>query len=79
MFVLLERVWYLSIVSTEPAGFINKGQGFLLTSVSFQEQCHAPVAVMWELVCSLVLFGIKVFFRNFSFAKMIYHCLNVCC
>lgn len=69
MFVLPERVWYLPVVPMEPAGFMNKGQGFLLTSVPLREQCSAPVPLMQELVGFLVLFGIKVFFRNFSLCR----------
>lgn len=78
-FVLPERVWYLAVIPVEPAGFMNKGQVFLLTSVPLQEQCRAAEALTWELVGFLVLFGMKVFFRNFSFAEITHHCLNVCC
>lgn len=61
LFVFLERVWYLPVVPTEPAEFMNKGQGFLLTSVPLQERCRALVALTQELVGFLVLFGDKVF------------------
>lgn len=68
-FVLLERVWYLPVVPMEPAGFANKGQDFLLTSVPLQERCCAPESLMQELIGFLVLFGIKLFLRSFIFAK----------
>lgn len=58
-FVLLDRVWYCCVVPVQPAGFVNKAQGFLLTSGLLQEPCCALVAL--KLVAFLVLFGIRVF------------------
>lgn len=58
-FVLLDRVWYCCVVPVQPAGFVNKAQGFVLTSGALQEPCCALVAL--KLVAFLVFFGIRVF------------------
>lgn len=78
VFVLLERVWYLFVIPTEPAGLMTKGQGFVLTPVLLQERCCALVALMQELGGFLVLLDIKAFFRNFQLCQNIHHCLNAC-
>lgn len=54
-------------VPVQPAGFVNKARGFLLTSGPLQEPCCALVTL--KLVAFHMLFGIREFSRMFSFAK----------
>lgn len=76
VFVLLERVWYLSVIPMEPAGLMNRRQGFVVTPVLLQERCCALVALKQELSGFLVLLDIKVFFSNCQLCQHIHHCSN---